>query len=94
MHSQPLHQGLRQGQGEAGYDAQDPAVQGVRGRGLREAGVQLQGYVSDLHVVIRAQPFPPQVFRFPHSTYASLMTFLYCCLYIPLPSFGSLSSFA
>ena len=51
MHSQPLHQGLRQGQGEAGYDAQDPAVQGVRGRGLREKGVQLQGYVSDLHFV-------------------------------------------
>lgn len=71
MHSQPLHQGLRQGQGEAGYDAQDPAVQGVRGRGLREAGVQLQGYVSDLYVVIRAQPSPLGFFGF----YYALMTF-------------------
>ena len=70
MHRQPLHQGLRQGQGEAS-NAQDSAIQGVRRGRLRQAGVQLQGHVPDLHAVI-AQ----------HLTFGSLyalMTFSYCC---------------
>lgn len=60
MHSQPLHQGLRQGQGEAGH-AQDPAIQGVRRGRLRQAGVQLESHVPDLHAVICTATHP---FRF------------------------------
>lgn len=50
MHSEPLGQEIRKGQGETSA-AQDSAVQGMRRRRLRQEGLQLEGYVPDLHAV-------------------------------------------
>lgn len=50
MHNQPLHQSVRQGQGEAG-DTKNQAVQGMRRRRLRREGVELEGHVPALHAV-------------------------------------------
>ena len=59
MRSEPLRQKIRKGQGETS-PAQNPSVQRMRRRRLRQEGFQLEGYVPGLHAVdYTTLSFPP-----------------------------------